>query len=181
MWFKPKAVLVLLLFPAVIISIPVSNGSTDLASLYARALKVEVVPFEGGSYSSLIPGRPQPPAKPAPGCSKAEVKDSKKDKKKVKKQCYAWDKLDSDFKEAATPRIVAALEAAQHKLDLDGRIVARVKSQLHTSKSDQVNHWTFVFSAPKCGNGDCKGHAYEDTESHKAWIWDAKYKELFKG
>jgi len=142
--------------------------------LYARAVAVTVQADPAGDYKNLLT-RPATPTEPPKGCSKAEKNDYKKQTKK----CTTWNDLNKEFVDVVTPRVKAAIHAAETTLGLTGPVTVLVKSTYHYSAThDDLHHWTFSFSAPKCG-GRCVGHAYEAGAARKARIWSAAHVQLY--
>ncbi|KDR77717.1 hypothetical protein GALMADRAFT_138777 [Galerina marginata CBS 339.88] len=176
MHFKYIAIFFSLLLPAtVILAAPVPDGPTDVMYLYARAITVAVNPASSGDYRKLAEGRPAHPGTLPPGCTKQESKNWRK----ADNKCKSWDDLNTEFTTVVSPRVTAALRAAEHLLSLSGHIDAHVKSSFHHHAAhDDLHHWTFAFNAPIC-HGQCIGHAYEAGVARQGRIWDATHVQIF--
>lgn len=118
---------------------------------------VVIQPDPSGDFKDLLHPKPADPGDRPLKCTKQEMKDWKQ----LKAKHTAWTKLHTDFEGLVTTRVTAAIHAAETQLHLTGPLHVSVKSLYHRSRTDDLHHWTFSFSAPACGAGRCVGHAYE--------------------
>jgi len=103
------------------------------------------------------------PSIPAALPSTASAKDQKKNAAKITK---AQAKLDEVLpkQQAAQARAQILLDAAQSDLTLPATMNIDLVNDFHSSRSDNILHATFKFTAPgKCSTG-CTGHAYQATQ-----------------
>ncbi|CAA7261822.1 unnamed protein product [Cyclocybe aegerita] len=172
MQLKVVAVLFYLLLPAAVLSAPIDASEAN--ELYARAAVVNVHADPTGDFKTLL-HKPADPEALEEGCSAKE----KKEHKKQDRICRKWKDVHATFVNTVTPRVVAAIHAAEAALDLPSPIDVLVKSDYHENKAhDDLFHWTFSFAAPVCG-GRCVGHAYKAGEVRQARIFSADHRTLF--
>ncbi|KAF8155919.1 hypothetical protein B0H34DRAFT_808881 [Crassisporium funariophilum] len=166
------AVLFSLLIPVAVLSAPIEASSSYI--LYARAIAVLVSPAPEGDYESLVTRPLNPAALPA-GCTK----EHKKIHAKAVKNCATWNTRHANFMGVVAVRITAAIHAAESQLKLAGPLTVTVTTALHTSRSDLLEHYTFYFSAPVCGDKPCTGHAYKAGAAKQARIFSSSHVVLY--